>query len=349
MFKFEHPEFLYIIWILPLLVIIYISYLAWKTKAIKKLGDEHVVKLLMPYRSNWRGHFKFFLNLLILTSIIIALANPQIGSQLEKVKRKGIDIVIALDISNSMLAQDIKPSRLERAKQAINRLIDDLENDRIGLVVFAGKAYTQLPITTDYAAAKLMLSTVSTDLAPVQGTSIGKAIEMASTAFNIEKSGKAIIIISDGETHDEQALQKVSEAAEKGIRTYTIGLGLSEGAPIPVYRNGQITGFKKDRSGSTIITRLDETMLQQLAEAGKGIYVRASNSQVGLNRIFDEIKRLEQNTYDVKSYSDYEDRFQYFIAIALILMFVNFIINERKSRLADKLSLLNPNTVKNNK
>jgi Ca-activated chloride channel family protein len=303
----------------------------------------------MPYRSNWRGHFKFFLNLLILTSIIIALANPQIGSQLEKVKRKGIDIVIALDISNSMLAQDIKPSRLERAKQAINRLIDDLENDRIGLVVFAGKAYTQLPITTDYAAAKLMLSTVSTDLAPVQGTSIGKAIEMASTAFNIEKSGKAIIIISDGETHDEQALQKVSEAAEKGIRTYTIGLGLSEGAPIPVYRNGQITGFKKDRSGSTIITRLDETMLQQLAEAGKGIYVRASNSQVGLNRIFDEIKRLEQNTYDVKSYSDYEDRFQYFIAIALILMFVNFIINERKSRLADKLSLLNPNTVKNNK
>lgn len=347
MFKFEHPEFLNILWILPFMVVIYMLYLRWKKRTSKKLGDDQVIKLLMPFRSSWRGHFKFFLNLLIIASLIIAIANPQIGSQLEKVKRKGIDIVIALDVSNSMLAQDIKPSRLERAKQSINRLIDDLENDRIGLVVFAGKAYTQLPITTDYAAAKLMLSTVSPDLVPVQGTSISKAVEMATTAFNVEKSGRAIIIITDGETHDDQALEKVTEASEKGIRTFTIGLGLAEGAPIPIYRDGQMIGFKKDRSGSTIITRLDETMLQQLAEAGKGIYVRASNSQVGLNRIFDEIKRLEQNTYDVKSYSDYEDRFQYFIAIALILMFINLIINERKSRLANKLSLLNPNSVRN--
>lgn len=347
MFKFEHPEFLNILWILPFMVVIYMLYLRWKKRTSKKLGDDQVIKLLMPFRSSWRGHFKFFLNLLIIASLIIAIANPQIGSQLEKVKRKGIDIVIALDVSNSMLAQDIKPSRLERAKQSINRLIDDLENDRIGLVVFAGKAYTQLPITTDYAAAKLMLSTVSPDLVPVQGTSISKAVEMATTAFNVEKSGRAIIIITDGETHDDAALEKVTEASEKGIRTFTIGLGLAEGAPIPIYRDGQMIGFKKDRSGSTIITRLDETMLQQLAEAGKGIYVRASNSQVGLNRIFDEIKRLEQNTYDVKSYSDYEDRFQYFIAIALILMFINLIINERKSRLANKLSLLNPNSVRN--
>lgn len=300
----------------------------------------------MPSRSAWRSHFKFFLTLLTLASIFIAVANPQMGSQLEKVKRKGIDIVIALDVSNSMLAQDIKPSRLDRAKQSINRLIDDLENDRIGLVVFAGKAYTQLPITTDYAAAKLMLSTVSTDLVPVQGTSIGKAIEMSESQFNLEKSGKAIIIITDGENHDEEALDKVTKAAEQGIRIYTIGLGLAEGAPIPIYSNGVMTGFKKDRAGSTIITRLDETMLQQIAEAGKGIYVRASNSQVGLNKIFDEIKRLEQNTYDVKSYSDYEDKFQYFIGIALILIFINYIINERKSRLADKFNIFNPNAVR---
>lgn len=347
MFKFENPEFLNLVWIIPFLVIIHILYVRWRRKASRQLGDQKITRLLMPYRSGWRSHFKFFINVLILLCLIVALANPQIGSQLEKVKRKGIDIVIALDVSNSMLAQDIKPSRLERAKQSINRLIDDLENDRIGLVVFAGKAYTQLPITTDYSAAKLMLSTVSTDLVPVQGTSIARAVEMSASAFNVEKSGRAIIIITDGETHDEEALEKVTEAAEKGIRTFTIGLGLSEGAPIPVYRNGQMIGFKKDKSGSTVITRLDETMLQQLAEAGKGIYVRASNSQVGLNRIFDEIKRLEQNTYDVKSYSDYEDRFQYFIAVALILMFLNYIINERKSRLADKLTVLNPNAVRN--
>jgi Ca-activated chloride channel family protein len=346
MFRFEHLGYLNLMWLIPVLVLIYIIYFRWKRRAIKKMGDENVISLMMPSRSVWRNHFKFFLNLLTLAAIFIAIANPQMGSQLEKVKRKGIDIVIALDVSNSMLAQDIKPSRIERAKQSINRLIDDLENDRIGLVVFAGKAYTQLPITTDYAAAKLMLSTVSTDLVPVQGTSIGNAIEMAQTQFNVEKSGKAIIIITDGENHDEEALAKVAEATEQGIRIYTIGLGLAEGAPIPQYKNGVMTGFKKDKSGSTIITRLDETMLQQIAENGKGIYVRASNTQVGLNKIFDEIKRLEQNTYDVKSYSDYEDKFQYFIGIALILIFINYIINERKSRLADKFNIFNPNVVR---
>lgn len=346
MFRFEHPVFLNLFWLLPVLLVVHIIYYRWKRKVAKRLGDQNVIGFLMPYKSGWRGHFKFLLNLLTLSSIFIALANPQLGSQLEKVKRKGIDIVIALDVSNSMLAQDIKPNRLERAKQALNRLIDDLENDRLGLIIFAGKAYTQLPITTDYAAAKLMLSTVSTDLVPVQGTAIGKAVEMATTAFNVEKTGKAIIIITDGENHDEGALEAVTEAANQGIRVFTIGLGLPEGAPIPVYRNGTVAGFRKDRSGSTVITRLDESMLMQIADIGKGVYVRASNSQIGLNKIFDEIKRLEENTYDVKSYSDYEDRFQYFIAIALVLMFLNFIINERKSRLADKFSFLNPNKVK---
>lgn len=331
-----------LLWALPVLIIIHWLYYRWKKKAAARFGDKEIVARLMPYRSGWRNHFKFFLHLLALASILIALANPQLGSQLEKVKRKGIDIVVALDVSNSMMAQDIKPSRIERSKQSIGRLIDNLENDRIGLVVFAGKAYTQLPITTDYAAAKLMLSTVSTAMVPVQGTSIGSAIDMASTAFNVEKSGKAIIVITDGESHDDEALKKVAEAAEKGIRVYTIGMGLPDGAPIPEVKNGTVAGFKKDKSGSTVITRLDETMLQQIADAGKGIYVRSSNSQTGLDKIFDEISRLEENTYDVKSYSDYEDRFQYFIALAIILIFINYIINERKSRLADRFSILNP-------
>lgn len=345
MFKFEHPEYINLLWILPVMILIHIIYQRWKKKKYRLLGDEKVTSLMMPYRAPWRSQFKFLINLLITGSLIIALANPQIGSQLEKVKRQGIDIIIALDVSNSMMAQDIKPNRLERAKQSISRLIDDLENDRIGLIIFAGKAYTQLPITTDYSAAKLMLSSVSTNLVPVQGTSIGQAIEQSMSSFNVEKSGKAIIIITDGENHDENTMKMVTEAAEKGIRIFTIGLGLQEGAPIPEFRGGEMIGFKKDRSGSTVITRLDETMLQRIAEAGKGIYVRASNSQIGLNKIFDEIKRLEQNTYDVTSYSDYEDRFQYFIGFALVLIFINFIINERKSRLADKLRILDPNLV----
>jgi Ca-activated chloride channel family protein len=346
MFKFEHPEYINLLWILPLLLVVHFIYQRWKRRKIKALGDTKIVGLMMPARAPWRSHIKFFLNIFAIASLIIAIANPQIGSQLEKVKRQGIDIMIALDVSNSMMAQDIKPNRLERAKQSISRLIDDMENDRIGLIVFAGKAYTQLPITTDYTAAKLMLSTVSTNLVPVQGTSIGEAIEQSISSFNTEKSGKAIIIITDGENHDENAMEMVDEAAEKGIRIFTIGLGLPKGAPIPEMREGAIAGFKKDRLGSTIITRLDETMLQQIAEAGKGIYVRANNSQIGLNKIFDEIKRLEQNTYDVTSYSDYEDRFQYFIGITMVLIFINFIINERKSRLSNKLNILKPNQIK---
>lgn len=278
-------------------------------KGCQQFGDSQVVSRLMLDVSPFRMHLKFALILITTAAVLLALANPQIGSKLEKAQRKGVDIVIALDVSNSMLAQDIQPSRIERARQSISRLIDELENDRIGLIVFAGKAYTQLPITTDYAAAKMMLSTVGPGMVPVQGTAIGQAIDLASVSFKNEKSGKAIIIITDGENHDDDAIEKATEAAKAGIRVYTIGMGLAEGGPIPVYKDGEITGFKKDKAGSTIITRLDETMLTKIAEAGNGIYVRASNTQAGLRKVFEEISRLEKVTVDTKSFSDYEDRF----------------------------------------
>lgn len=342
MFRFEHPLFLNLLLLLPILLLLYWYYNRWKSRVAGIFGDRQVVSRLMLDVSSFRTHFKFVLLLLTLASVLLALANPQIGSKLEKTQRKGVDIVIALDVSNSMLAQDIQPSRIERARQSISRLIDELENDRIGLIVFAGKAYTQLPVTTDYAAAKMMLSTVGPDMIPVQGTAIGQAIEMAMVSFKNEKSGKAIVIITDGENHDEDAVEKASKAADAGIRIYTIGMGLAEGGPIPIYNNGEITGFKKDHSGTTVITRLDETMLNKIAEAGNGIYVRASNTQAGLRKVFEEISRLDKVTIDTKSFSDYEDRFQYFVALAILLMVLNFLLNERRSKWADKFSLFHP-------
>lgn len=344
MFRFEHTEFLKLLLMLPLMLVVYLLYMQWKNRVAARFGDRHLVERLTPTVSRFRSHLKFTLLMLTIASILLALANPQIGSKIEKVQREGVDLVIALDVSNSMLAQDIQPNRIERAKQSISRLIDELQNDRIGIVVFAGKAYTQLPITTDYGAAKLMVSTIKPDMVPVQGTAIGQAIDLAMASFKEDKAGKAIVVITDGENHEDDAVAKATEAAKRGIKVFTIGMGLAEGAPIPVYRDNQLAGFKKDKSGSTIITRLDEAMLQQIAQAGGGIYVRASNTQAGLRKVFDEISKLEKVAYDTKSFSDYEDRFQYFVALALLLMAANFLLNERKSRWAGKLQIFKPET-----
>lgn len=339
MFRFEHPIYLNFLLALPLLVVLFWLYLRWRKSVASKLGDTNVVKRMMLDVSPFRMHLKFILLLLATASILLALANPQIGSRLEKVQRKGIDMVIAIDVSNSMLAQDLQPSRIERARQSVSKLIDEMENDRVGLIVFAGKAYTQLPITTDYNAAKMMLATIKPDLVPVQGTAIGQAIEMGMASFKEEKGGKAIIVITDGENHEDDAVDMAKEAASKGIHIYTVGMGLADGAPIPEYKNNQMTGFKKDRSGNTIITRLDESMLQQIAQAGNGIYVRASNTHAGLKKVYDDIGKLDMNTFDAVSYADYSDRFQYFIALALLFILLNFITNERKSRWAKKIKI----------
>lgn len=342
MFRFEHTLFLNLLLVLPVLLVMYWFYYRWKAKVSRVFGEQKVIAGLMPDVSAARSHVKFLLLLLTIAAVLLALANPQVGSKIEKAQRKRVDLIIALDVSNSMLAQDIQPSRIERSRQSISRLIDELENDRIGIIVFAGKAYTQLPITTDYSAAKMMLSSVRPDLVPVQGTAIGQAIDMAMASFNDDKTSKAIIIITDGENHDEEAVEKAAEAAGKGIKIYTIGMGLAEGAPIPVYKNGEMAGFKKDQSGATVVTRLDETMLTKIADAGGGIYVRASNTQAGVRKVYEEISKMEKTTFEAMNFSDYEDRFQYFVALALLLMFANFLINERKSRWAGKISLFHP-------
>lgn len=339
MIRFEHIEFLYALLLIPAFVSLYIITSFWRKKAIKRFGDEQLIQKLMPQVSTFRMMMKFILFSLAYICLIFAIANPQIGSKIENAKRKGIDLIIALDVSNSMLAQDIQPNRLSASKQAISKLIDKLKGDRLGIVVFAGHAYTQLPITTDYAAAKMFLNTVSPDMLPSQGTAIGEAVILGAKSFGESKHNKAIIIITDGENHEGDALKEVETAVEQGIKIYTIGMGLPEGGPIPVYKNGALTDYKKDKDGKTITTKLNEPMLQQIAAAGQGIYVRANNSQAGLNKIFEEIDQLEESEFETKTFSDYEDRFQYFLVLTIILLLIEFIIVERKSKWADRIKL----------
>jgi Ca-activated chloride channel family protein len=339
MIRFEEINYLYAWLLLPLFFGLFWVMLLRRKRNVKQLGTAELVNSLMPDKSNFKIWLKFLLLASAYFFLIFGLANPQIGSKLEEVERKGVDLVIALDVSNSMLAEDIKPNRLERAKRAIAQLIDKLEGDRIGIVVFAGKAYMQLPITSDYSAAKLFLSTIDTEIVPTQGTSIGQAIELSLKAFQTNNHEKAIVIITDGEDHDDNPIAAAEKAIEQEVKVYTIGIGLPEGAPIPEYRSGQQMGYKKDISGKTVITKLDEQTLQKVAVAGEGIYVRANNTSAGLNQVFDEISKMERQKYETKVFSSYEDRFQYFIGLALFLLVIELLIFERKSKFAVKIKL----------
>jgi Ca-activated chloride channel family protein len=339
-FRFEHTEILYALLLIPALAILFGWMLYWKKSALKKFGQWEIIHRLLPGVSTARLITKFVVLMLAYAFLVVGLANPQIGSKLIEGERKGIDIMIALDVSNSMLAQDIKPNRLERAIQAISKLIDNLGNDRIGIVVFAGNAYVQLPITTDYSAAKMFLSTINTKIVPTQGTAIGKAIELAIESFDDETHSRAIIVITDGENHEDNAQKAARDAADKGIKVYTIGMGLPDGTPIPEYDqyNRQI-GYKKDRQGNTVVTKLNESMLQQIASAGNGVYVRANNTRAGLSKVFEEINALEKTEFESKMFSDYEDRFQYFIALSLIFLIIELLIFERRSKWLSKIDL----------
>ncbi len=339
MFRFGNIEYLWGLLIIPLLAIIFIWSRVARRKALKQFGKKEIVKQLMPYSSKGRPVFKFIVLMLALAFIITGIARPQFGSKLKKVKREGIELIIALDVSNSMMAEDIEPNRLERAKRAISRLVDRLTDDKIGLIVFAGDAYTQLPITSDYNSAKLFLNSVSTQIVPKQGTAIGAAINLASSSFTPNgQSNKAIVIITDGENHEDDAISAANDAVDKGIIVHTIGMGLPQGSPIPVIRNGQ-KDYMKDRDGKVVVTKLNEQMLEQIASAGNGIYVRANNAQVGLNALFDEINKMEKQEMESRVYSEYNDQFQYFFAVALFLILFEFIILERKNKYLKNIHL----------
>ena len=334
MLRYENIEYLNLLYGLIPLFLLMVYYSKWKSKAFKSFGEGLVKKGLIPFYSKSRENLKFLLIFLCITSMIIGISNPQIGTKMEEVKREGVDLMIALDLSNSMLAEDIKPNRLERARQAISRLIDKLEGDRIGLIVFAGDAYVQLPITTDYSAAKLFLSTVNTNIVPSQGTAIGKAIDLSIRSFDMENGqNKAIIIITDGENHEDNALEQAKLTNEKGVLVHTLGMGLSKGGPIPIYNKyGNNIGYRKDKEGNTIISKLNEQMLQDIASSGGGTYVRANNTQAGLSTLFSEINKMEKKEIGTMVFTDYKDRFQLFLSIALLLLFFDLILLSRKNK-----------------
>ena len=339
--KFERPDMLYWLIIIPVLIIIYVLVRVRKDRLFKRFANVKMRNYLVPQRSNRRSIFKFVLFLLMIACLILGLANLQSGSKMEEVKREGIDLYIAVDVSNSMNAQDIVPSRLDRSKQAINKLINDLQGDRLGVIVFADKAFVQLPITTDYGATKMFLASVSTGSVASQGTAIGEAINLAMNSFADDERSKAIIIISDGEDHENDAAMKAAEdAARKGIRIYTIGMGLPDGAPIPEYnQNGRMIGYKKDKNGNTIVTRLDEDMLRRIANAGGGMYVRANNSNVGLEQIYDDISKMEKSEVETQVFTDYEDQFQWFVGAAIILLLLLVFVSSGKKAWERKFNI----------
>jgi Ca-activated chloride channel homolog len=339
MFKFQHPSMIYLLALAPVLLILYYMMRRWKKQSIQKFGNPHLVQRLFPDVSVSRPGIKFWILWTGFILMVVGVCGPLIGSKLEEVKRKGSDIIICMDVSNSMNAEDIRPNRLERSKQAVSRLIDRLEGDRIGIVVFAGDAYMQLPITTDYAAAKLFLSQVETDIVPKQGTAIGAAIDMASTSFtDTIKKHSAIVVITDGENHEDDAIESAKSAAEQGIKVYTIGMGSANGAPIPIYNNGTRVGFRQDNSGATVISKLDQNMLNEIADAGKGRFIQATNSDDGLDLILKELNGLDKKEFKAKMYTDYENQFQYFLAGAFILLIIDFLLGEKKSKWFAKLN-----------
>ena len=340
MLRFENPDLFFLLLILPVAWVLYVLARMMRRKALLRFGENSLMERLMPEVSGVRPALKLALWSLAFALLVTGAANPQIGSKLGKARQEGVDLMICLDVSNSMLTQDIRPNRLESAKLAISRLVDQLKGDRLGIVVFAGKGYVQLPITSDYAAAKMFLANINTQLVPTQGTAIGEALSLAVGSFPEGTKGKAIIVITDGEDHEGNVLEETAKAAEAGIKVFTLGIGSPEGQPIPMIdASGNVAGYRKDSEGNTIISRLDEVILQKIASSGNGIYVRSENTQQALRKVFEEIRKMEKTEFDTQLYSEYDHRFYYFLWAALAVLTAEIFLAGRRSRWFGKIKL----------
>ena len=301
MLRFANAYILWALVLVPLLIISFMLVRRWKKKALASFGEKGVISRIMPQVSSSRPTLKFIFFIVAYTLLIIGLADPQVGNHIDEVKKKGADIMIVLDVSNSMLSQDYAPSRLENAKRALAQLIDNLHEDRIGIIVFAGEPYVQMPITTDYSAAKIFLNTINTGMVPVQGTAIGAAIDLGVKSFDYKDgTGKAIILMTDGENHEDDAITAAQNAHDKGVVVHVIGFGSPQGAPVPIYENGKQNGFHLDSAGHTVISKLNEDMCKQVAVAGNGVYIRATDANSGLGIVMDQVHKMKQKTYDSK-------------------------------------------------
>lgn len=337
MFRFEEPTYLYLLLLLPFLAAFYLYSNYRRRKAIRKFGDPVLMVQLMPDVSKYRPDVKFWLVFAAIGLFAVLLARPQFGSKLETVKRQGVEVMIALDISNSMLAQDVQPSRLEKAKRLVAQLVDKMENDKVGMIVFAGDAFTQLPITSDYISAKMFLESINPSLISKQGTAIGAAINLATRSFTPQEGvGRAVIVITDGENHEGGAVEAAKAAAEKGIQVSVLGVGMPDGAPIPVEGTND---FRRDRDGNVVVTRLNEQMCQEIAQAGDGIYVRVDNSNAAQKVIAQEINKMAKADVETQVYTEFNEQFQAVAWIILLLLLAEMLILERKNPLFRNIHL----------
>lgn len=338
MFRFAHAEYLYLLYLLPIIVLLFWWTYMSQSKLLKAFASDKLQRVLYPLRSGFKNIVKFTLFFTAITMTIFTLANPQIGSKIEEVKQVGIDVYILLDVSLSMKAEDIKPSRLDKAKHEISKLIHRLRGDRIGLIVFSGEAFVQFPLTTDYSAANLFLNAVDVTSVPQPGTAIGPAIDLAMKSFPVEdETKKAIIVITDGENHEGDLNSIVESAVEQGMGIYAIGLGSPAGVPIPLRdASGKQTGYKKDRKGETVLTRLDETTLEEMTELGQGTYYRGSNTDDELDKIYRDLSRIEESEFGATKITEYEDRFYYFLIPAILFLFFELFVSSNKSKLFKK-------------
>ena len=327
MIIFASYKFLWLLLLVPIIPAGYAIAMAMRKRRINRFGDPRMVAQLMPHYSRAKGWVRIILFTLAFFFFVIGLARPQIGAKLSERQTKGAEIMICLDVSNSMLAQDYTPCRLERAKLAISSLVDKLHDDRIGLIIFAGSSFVQLPVTTDYVSAKMFLSSIDAGSVPVQGTAIGDAIHTAMKSFSAQsEKSRVIILISDGENHEDDAVAAARAAAQAGIRIYTVGVGSAAGQPVPV--DGELL---RDKDGNIVVSRLDEKTLRQVADAGGGAYIQAGNEEFGLNPIINDIRAMEGELFSSVVFEEYDEQYMYFFAIALILLVIEMLVGERRN------------------
>lgn len=328
--------------VIPLIIIVFLLLQLWKHRVQRNFASKPLLRRLSPDTSLFKSILKVVVLCLAFASLVMALVNPKLGTKLETVKREGVDIVFAIDVSKSMLAEDIAPNRLEKSKQLVTQIINNLASDRVGIIAYAGKAFPQLPITTDYAAAKMFLQSMNTDMLSSQGTAINEAIELSKTYFDDDQdTNRVLIIISDGEDHGELATQAAQEAKEEGIRIFTIGVGDVKGGPIPEKRNGIIVNYKKDRNGETVVTRLDESTLQNIAKEANGAYINGKNTAEVVEHIRDVLNKMDKTEFEAKQFADFESQFQWFLAAALFFLLIDVLLLERRTSWLKRLNLFN--------
>lgn len=344
MYLLEEKIWFWLLLIIPAILAIYALYVFWQRSTQKKFANPALLRKLSPDHSLFKGILKVLIYCLAIFFLVVALVNPKMGTKLETVKREGVDIVFAIDVSKSMLAEDIAPNRIEKSKQLVTQIINNLTSDRIGIIAYAGSAYPQLPITTDYNSAKLFLGQMNTDLLSSQGTAIREAIELSETYFNDEEqTNRVLFIISDGEDHVGQAADIAVQANKKGIRIFTIGVGKETGGPIPIKRRGIVQSYKKDKDGETVITKLDAQILKDIAAEANGEYISGNNTSAVIDKVQELLNSMDKTEFEAKQFADFKDQFQWFLAAAIFLLFLDIFLLDRKTGWLKKLNLFNEN------